>query len=200
MFARSYQASVFFVTGPAEKSRKAKLRLDLEKEAFKQTEGIAAFVKNSLRDSEAWHRINSKDPEEVMPPPEFKKELSKREIETLRLWINQGASWEDHWAYNPIQKPSLPQPSIPEWIRNPIDQFVLSTLEKKNLRPSPEATKRTLVRRLSFDLTGLPPTQEEVSSYLLDHSANAYEKVVDRLMRSEAYAERMTLVWMDASR
>ena len=190
----------FFCHGPAEKSRKAKLRLDLEKEAFKQTKGIAAFVKNSLRDSEAWHRINSKDPEEVMPPPEFKKELSQKEIETLRLWIIQGAKWEDHWSYHPIKKPSLPKPFIAEWIRNPIDQFVLSTLEKNNLRPSPEATQRTLVRRLHFDLTGLPPTHEEIHSYLLDHSPSAYEKVVDRLLHSEAYAERMTLIWMDASR
>ena len=190
----------FFCHGPSEKSRKANLRLDLEEEAFKKRDGIAAFVANSLDESEAWHRVISDDPEEVMPPPEFKKELTKSEIKTIKAWIEQGANWEGHWAFIPVKKTPEPVTDIPNWVRNPIDSFVLQTHKDKGLSPSPEADRRTLIRRVYFDLTGLPPTPGEINDFLLDHSANAYEKVVDRLMNSNAYAERMTLVWMDASR
>ena len=190
----------FFCHGPSEKSRKANLRLDLEEEAFKKRDGIAAFVANSLDESEAWHRVISDDPEEVMPPPEFKKELTKSEIKTIKAWIEQGAKWEGHWAFIPVKKTPEPVTDIPNWVRNPIDSFVLQTHKDKGLSPSPEADRRTLIRRVYFDLTGLPPTPGEINDFLLDHSANAYEKVVDRLMNSNAYAERMTLVWMDASR
>ncbi len=190
----------FFCHGPSEKSRKANLRLDLEEEAFKKRDGIAAFVANSLDESEAWHRVISDDPEEVMPPPEFKKELTKSEIKTIKAWIEQGAKWEGHWAFIPVKKTPEPVTDIPNWVRNPIDSFVLHTHKDKGLSPSPEADRRTLIRRVYFDLTGLPPTPGEINDFLLDHSANAYEKVVDRLMNSNAYAERMTLVWMDASR
>ena len=190
----------FFCHGPSEKSRKANLRLDLEEEAFKKRDGIAAFVANSLDESEAWHRVISDDPDEVMPPPEFKKELTKSEIKTIKAWIEQGANWEGHWAFIPVKKTPEPVTDIPNWVRNPIDSFVLHTHKDKGLSPSPEADRRTLIRRVYFDLTGLPPTPGEINDFLLDHSANAYEKVVDRLMNSNAYAERMTLVWMDASR
>jgi hypothetical protein len=190
----------FFCHGPSEKSRKANLRLDLEEEALNKRDGIAAFVANSLDESEAWHRVISDDPEEVMPPPEFKKELTKSEIKTIKAWIEQGAKWEGHWAFIPVKKTPEPVTDIPNWVRNPIDSFVLQTHKDKGLSPSPEADRRTLIRRVYFDLTGLPPTPGEINDFLLDHSANAYEKVVDRLMNSNAYAERMTLVWMDASR
>jgi hypothetical protein len=190
----------FFCHGPSEKSRKANLRLDLEEEALNKRDGIAAFVANSLDESEAWHRVISDDPEEVMPPPEFKKELTKSEIKTIKAWIEQGAKWEGHWAFIPVKKTPEPVTDIPNWVRNPIDSFVLQTHKDKGLSPSPEADRRTLIRRVYFDLTGLPPTPREINDFLLDHSANAYEKVVDRLMNSNAYAERMTLVWMDASR
>ena len=190
----------FFCHGPSEKSRKANLRLDLEEEALNKRDGIAAFVANSLDESEAWHRVISDDPEEVMPPPEFKKELTKSEIKTIKAWIEQGANWEGHWAFIPVKKTPEPVTDIPNWVRNPIDSFVLQTHKDKGLSPSPEADRRTLIRRVYFDLTGLPPTPGEINDFLLDHSANAYEKVVDRLMNSNAYAERMTLVWMDASR
>ena len=190
----------FFCHGPSEKSRKANLRLDLEEEALNKRDGIAAFVANSLDESEAWHRVISDDPEEVMPPPEFKKELTKSEIKTIKAWIEQGAKWEGHWAFIPVKKTPEPVTDIPNWVRNPIDSFVLQTHKDKGLSPSPEADRRTLIRRVYFDLTGLPPTPGEINDFLLDHSVNAYEKVVDRLMNSNAYAERMTLVWMDASR
>lgn len=190
----------FFCHGPSEKSRKANLRLDKKDHAFEERNGVAAFVVKNLNKSEAWHRITSQDEDDVMPPPEFKKELTAEEIETLRQWIEQGAKWEDHWAFNPVIRPSPPKNTLPHWVRNPIDQFVLKTLEELNLSPSPEADKRTLVRRLYFDLTGLPPRPGEIDSFVLDHSPHAYEKVVDHLLRSDAYAERMTLVWMDAAR
>ena len=190
----------FFCHGPSEKSRKAKLRLDLEEEAFHERDEIAAFARNSLENSEAWHRIISDDPDEVMPPPEFKKELTKGEINTIKAWIEQGAKWEGHWAFIPVNEAKEPKTALPKWIRNPIDSFVLKTLNDKKLEPSPEANRRTLIRRVYFDLTGLPPTPEEINEFLLDHTPNAFEKVVDRLLDSDAYAERMTLVWMDAAR
>ncbi|HCY57881.1 MAG TPA: hypothetical protein DHU78_03365, partial [Opitutae bacterium] len=190
----------FFCHGPSEKSRKANLRLDLEEEAFKERDGIVAFVRNSLEDSEAWHRVTSDDPDEVMPPPEFKKELTETEIRTIKAWIEQGAKWEGHWAFMPLSKQKEPETDLPHWVRNPIDSFVLKTLKKNALHPSPEADRRTLLRRIYLDLTGLPPTPSEILEFLLDHSPDAYEKVVDRLLASHAYAERMTLVWMDAAR
>ena len=190
----------FFCHGPSEKSRKADLRLDLEEHAFRELDGLAAFVRNNLEDSEAWHRITSEDPDEVMPPPEFKKELTGKEIETLRQWILQGAKWEGHWAFTPVTKPTPPKNDLAHWARNPIDEFVLANLAERGLRPSPESDRRTLIRRLYFDLTGLPPTPEQINQFLLDHSPDSYERLVDGLLSSEAYAERMTLVWMDASR
>ena len=190
----------FFCHGPSEKSRKAKLRLDVEEEAFKEKDGIAAVVRKSLEDSEAWHRITSDAPDEVMPPPKFKKELTKTEINKIKQWIEEGAKWEGHWAFIPVRQTNEPKTQLPQWIRNPIDAFVLDTLKENGLHPSPEADRRTLIRRLYLDLTGLPPTPQEIKDFLLDHSSKAYERVVDRLLASEAYAERMTLVWMDAAR
>ena len=161
---------------------------------------MAAFVRNSLDDSEAWHRVTSDDPDEVMPPPEFKKELTESEIKTIKAWIEQGAEWEGHWAFMPLSKQKEPKTDLPHWVRNPIDSFVLKTLKNNDLYPSPEADRRTLLRRIYLDLTGLPPTPSEIQDFLLNHSPDAYEKVVDRLLASDAYAERMTLVWMDAAR
>ena len=161
---------------------------------------MAAFVRNSLDDSEAWHRVTSDDPDEVMPPPEFKKELTESEIKTIKAWIEQGAKWEGHWAFMPLTKQKEPKTDLPHWVRNPIDSFVLKTLKNNDLHPSPEADRRTLLRRIYLDLTGLPPTPSEIQDFLLNHSPDAYEKVVDRLLASDAYAERMTLVWMDAAR
>ena len=179
----------FFCHGPSEKSRKAKLRLDVEEEAFMEKNGIAAFVRKSLEDSEAWHRITSDDPDEVMPPPKFKKELTNDEVNKIKQWIEEGAKWEGHWAFIPIKKTNEPKTQLPQWIRNPIDAFVLDTLKENGLHPSPEADRRTLIRRLYLDLTGLPPTPQEIKDFLLDHSTKAYERVVDSLFASEAYAE-----------
>ena len=155
----------FFCHGPSEKSRKAKLRLDIEEEAFKTKDGIAAFVQKSLHDSEAWHRITSDDPDEVMPPPKFKKELTKNEISKIKQWIEDGAKWEGHWAFIPVKQTAEPETHLPQWIRNPIDSFIIETLKQKGLNPSPEADRRTLIRRLYLDLTGLPPTPVEIKNF-----------------------------------
>ena len=190
----------FHCHGPSEKFREADLRLDLPEEAFFEKDGFAAIVPGSTEDSEAWHRIVSDDPEDIMPPPESKKELTKREKEILTKWIEQGAKWEGHWSYLPVQKPATPQTSNPKWAKNPIDHFIRAKLEGLGLKPSPEADRRTLVRRLYLDLTGLPPSPAEVNQFLADQSPDAYEKLVDRLLASDEYAERMALVWMDAAR
>ena len=193
-----FSSKCFFCHGPSEKSRKADLRLDIEEEAFRDNDGIKAFVKSSLKDSEAWLRITSKDEDDIMPPLEFKKELTSSEIDLIKKWIENGAEWEDHWSYLPISKPDNNTES--NWIINDIDKFILSKLEKQGLAPSREADKRTLIRRLYLDLTGLSPTINDINNFVNDNSPNAYEKLVNELLSSESYAERMTLVWMDAAR
>tara|TARA_Y100000588_G_scaffold227062_1_gene240881 strand:- start:212 stop:3346 length:3135 start_codon:yes stop_codon:yes gene_type:complete len=190
----------FHCHGPSEKSRKAKLRLDVEESAFADRNGVKAVVAGNLQDSELWHRIVHKDPDERMPPPESKKDLSQDEVKILEKWIEQGAKWEGHWSFLPVQKPALPEVKTKTWETNSIDRFILARLEANGLQPSPEADRRTLIRRLHLDLAGLPPTPEEVQAFLADKSPQAYEKVVDHLLASDEYAERMTLIWMDAAR
>jgi len=190
----------FHCHGPSEKFREADLRLDLPEEAYFEKDGFAAIVPGSTDDSEAWHRIMSDDPDEIMPPPESKKEMTEEEKEIITKWIEQGAKWEGHWSYLPVTKPAIPETSDKKWAKNEIDHFILSKLDDLGMKPSPEADRRTLIRRLYLDLTGLPPRPAEVHEYLSDQSPDAYEKVVDRLLASDEYAERMTLVWMDAAR
>ena len=190
----------FHCHGPSDKFRKAKLRLDQEESALSERDGIRAIVPGNLDESELWHRILSDDPEEMMPPPESKKPMSKEEISLFKTWIAEGAKWEDHWSFSEIKQPALPEVSNPDWSRNPIDRFVLRNLDKRGLKPSPEADRRTLARRLFLDLTGLPPSPAEVKGFLDDKSPDALERLVDRLLSSDGYAERMTLVWMDAAR
>ena len=190
----------FHCHGPSEKFRKADLRLDLPEDAFFEKDGISAIVPGSTDESEAWHRIMSDDPDEIMPPPESKKEMTEAEKEIITKWIEQGAKWEGHWSYLPVLKPAIPKTSNPQWAKNEIDAFILKKLDSLELKPSTEADKRTLIRRAYLDLTGLPPRPAEINDFLNDNSQNAYEKVVDRLLASDEYAERMTLVWMDAAR
>ena len=190
----------FHCHGPSEKSRKAKLRLDIEELALSERDGVRAIAPGNLDDSEVWHRILSDDPDEVMPPPESKKPMTKEEISLFKTWIAEGAKWEDHWSFTQIKQPALPKVSNPDWCRNPIDRFVLRNLDKRGLKPSPEADRRTLARRLYLDLTGLPPSPAQVKSFLEDKSPDALERLADRLLASNGYAERMALVWMDAAR
>ena len=135
-----------------------------------------------------------------MPPPKASRTLTPAQIELIRRWIDEGAKWETHWSYLPPRRPELPKVRQPGWIRNPIDNFVLARLEQEGLNPSPEADKATLIRRVTLDLTGLPPTPAEVDAFLADRSSNAFEKVVDRLLGSPRYGERMAMQWLDLAR
>ena len=154
----------------------------------------------SREQSVLFQRISADDETEQMPPPAFGKGLSQAEIQLLGRWIDQGAPWEPHWAYVAPVRPALPGVADSAWPRNPIDVFVLQRLEKEGLTPAPEADRATLIRRLSFDLIGLPPTVAEVEAFLADRSPDAYEKVVDRLLASPHHGERMALQWLDLAR
>ena len=184
----------FTCHGPDEKRRKGKLRLDVEAEAKADV-----IVPGKLTDSEFWARITSTDVDELMPPAKAKKPLTPKEIGLFKRWIEQGAKYEGHWAFISPKIPKPPKGTL-KWGNNPIDHFVLKQLETNGLKPSPEASRELLIRRVTFDLTGLPPTLAEVDAFVNDQSPNAYEKVVDRLLASKSYAERMTLHWMDVAR
>ena len=184
----------FLCHGPDEGRRKAKLRLDVEVVAKKEV-----IVAGKLLESELWARITATDVEERMPPLKSKKELTPHQIALIKKWIEQGAKYEGHWAFIAPKSPALPQ-SKTKWGHNPIDNFIANKLGANGLKPSPEAAKEILIRRVTFDLTGLPPTLPEVIAFVNDKSPKAYEKVIDRLLASKAYAERMTLHWMDVAR
>ena len=180
--------------GPDEKHRKAELRLDGQ-------DGIAhAFGETNLKDNEAWQRLTSNDPDVRMPPPKSKIIVKPEELELLRKWITQGAKYEGHWAFIAPTRPSLPKVKHQAWVKNPIDAFILARLEDQGLTPNDEATRERLLRRVTFDLTGLPPTLQELDAFLADKSTNAYEKAVDRLFASRHFGERMTVAWLDAAR
>ena len=144
------------------------------------------------------HRITATDPEQRMPLGE--RPLSEREVALLARWIEQGAQYEPHWSFVTPGRPALPQAAEAAWVRNPIDAFILDRLEREGLQPAPEADRATLIRRATFDLTGLPPTPAEVDAFLADKSPDAYEKVVDRLLASPRYGERMAVHWLAAAR
>jgi hypothetical protein len=187
--------------GPDEKSRKAKLRLDLKEGAFKSIDGGMFIIKpGDPRHSEIIRRITSTDPDEMMPPPKSKLVLSKDEIELIKRWVRQGAEWKKHWSFIPVADVPVPAVKNKKWPRNEIDRFVLAKLEAKRLKPAPAANKERLLRRVTFDLTGLPPTLEEIDAFLANQSSDAYDKVVDRLLSSPAYGERMAVDWLDVAR
>ncbi len=192
----------FACHGPDKNNQQADLRLDTEAGLFAAlTEGNGhVIVPGSLRQSEVYQRIVATDPEVQMPPPESNLTLSPREIAILSRWIEQGAEWKPHWAFITPEAPEVPDVEQRDWLRNPLDNFVLAKLENKGLAPSPEADKEILIRRVSFDLTGLPPTLEEVDAFVADEASDAYERVVDRLLASPAYGERMATHWMDVAR
>lgn len=188
--------------GPDKNARKADLELFHEAGAFaalKSGSGYA-FIAGRPHKSKALQRMISDDPEQQMPPPESKLSLSPKEIATIAKWIDQGAVWKDHWAFIPPEEQEI-QPLDGDWtIANPIDYFVYKNMQSEHLQPEPEADKERLLRRVTRDLTGLPPTIAEMDNFLADQSAAAYEKVVDRLLESEAYGERMAVEWMDLAR
>ncbi len=188
--------------GPDDNARQAGLRLYTEDGAKKAKleSGGRAIVPGSLRRSQVFQRIASDDPDVVMPPPESNLVLSDYEKALIARWIDQGARWKPHWAFIPPEKPDVPVVKNTVWARNALDDFVLARVEREGLAPSPEAEKERLLRRVTFDLTGLPPTIAEMDAFLADDRPDAYEKVVDRLMASEAYGERMAAEWMDVAR
>ncbi len=178
--------------GPAATDRKADLRLD-------EAEGVAAVFADRL-DSEAWQRLVSTDPDYQMPPPSAHRELKQSELALVKRWVEQGAVWQDHWSFLPVHRPELPASTYRGWTNNPIDRFVARRLGQAGLQPMPEADRETLLRRVTFDLTGLPPTLAEIDAFQSDSRPDAYERVVQRLLSSAHYGERMALAWMDAAR
>jgi len=187
--------------GPDDKERKAKLRFDRKEDAFKAAKsGDLAIVPGQPAKSKMVERITSQDPDELMPPPKSGKKLTARQIDSLTRWIADGAKWQEHWAYVKPERPPLPEVKNKKWPRNEIDYFILARLEKEGLGPAPEADNTTLSRLAALDLTGLPPTPQEVDAVLADKSPQAYEKLVDRLLNSPDYGEQMAHYWLDAAR
>lgn len=187
--------------GPGETHRKAGLRLDTEEGALVALKsGKRAVVPGDRNSSALFHRITTTDEADKMPPVESDKTLTPHEIDLLGRWIDQGAKWEKHWALITPKCPDLPAVANADWPKNPIDRFILWRLEKEGLTYSPEADKRTLIRRVTFDLTGLPPTRDEVRAFLADDSPDAYEKAVDRLLASPHYGEHQARRWLDVAR
>ena len=189
----------FACHGPDEKRRMANLRLDIEDGLFGARGSDAIVTAGNPARSRLLARVSAAGATR-MPPPQTGPGLTEAQIATIRKWIEQGAKWERHWAFVPPERPALPIVRDEKWPRSAIDRFVLARLDREGLKPSPEADRATLLHRLSFDLTGLPPTTAEVDAFLADKSADAYEKQVDRLLRSPQYGERMAVQWLDLAR
>ena len=188
--------SCYACHGPDDGQRKAKLRLDVRADAVKKV-----IVPGKAKESILIDRITSQDEDEFMPPAHSKKPvLSKDQTELLSRWIDEGAKFDQHWAFVKPLRPEVPKVKNAEWNQNPIDAFIFQTLEKQGLNPAVEVDRITLIRRLSFDLLGLPPTPEEVDAFVKDTSANAYEKLIDKLLASKHFGERMAVFWLDAVR
>jgi Protein of unknown function (DUF1553)/Protein of unknown function (DUF1549)/Concanavalin A-like lectin/glucanases superfamily/Planctomycete cytochrome C len=187
----------FTCHGPDDKQRMARLRLDTREGAMAKA---GVIVPGDAANSILVKRITAKDPTFRMPPVDSGHTLSEQQVATLVRWIDEGARWSAHWAYQPPVQPELPTVNNVTWARNAIDRFILARLEREGLRPSPEADRATLLRRLSLDLTGLPPTPQAVDAFLADRSPEAYEKLVDGLLASPHYGERMALMWLDLAR
>ena len=180
--------------GPDADARQADLRLDVRESAFE----AGVFSSGEMLD-----RLTSSDPDYRMPPPDSNRRLRRRDRANLTRWLEQGANWPEddrHWAFIPPVRPDLPAVLDESWPRHSVDRFVLARLDDEGLKPSPEADKATLLRRVSFDLTGLPPTLEELDVFLSDDAADAYERAVDRLLESPRYGEHMAVDWLEASR
>ena len=192
----------FSCHGPDEAAREAGMRLDLPDAAYAATEesGKIPLTPGKLNQSEVFHRIISEDPDYLMPTPESHLTLTNRQKAILIKWIQSGAKYQPHWAFITPKLPALPAPKIKDWSNQPIDLFIGQKLVEHGLEPSPSASKELLLRRLSLDVTGLPPSLEELDAFLADDSENAYEKQVDRLLSSPHYGEQMAMFWMDLSR
>ncbi len=187
----------FACHGMDEKSREAELRLDIADHATADRNGTRAIVPGKPDNSEAWRRITSNDPDEVMPPTDFLKPLSNEQKQTIRRWIEQGAEYQRHWSFMTPVKPAIPD--VPN-VKNPIDAFLQARLKSEGFTVAEEANKEILIRRVTLDLTGLPPTPSEVDEFLADTADGAYERLVDRLQNKPAYGEHMARYWLDLAR
>jgi hypothetical protein len=190
----------FHCHGPDAKTRKANLRFDSKEGAFRLRKGKSVLVPGDSGASELIRRITAADDEERMPPPDSNRSLTTKQIHLLKKWVEEGAKWGRHWAFDPPRRSPVPRPRSQSWTRTTLDAFILDRLEKEGLRPAPEAPRSTWLRRVTLDLTGLPPTLAERDAFLGDPSADAYEKVVDRLLASPRYGERMASPWLDLAR
>ncbi len=187
----------FFCHGPDKEKQEADLRLDIREEAIK----AFAWDPKNPSESEALIRIFSKKSKEVMPPPKSHLTLNDKEKNLIKKWVEQGAEYEAHWAFvTPPKEIPVPKTNDSKWAKNPIDSFILARLEKEKLQPSPPASPERWLRRVTFDLTGLPPTQAEIDAFLTDKSPTAKETVVDRLLASPRFGERMAIPWLDVAR
>jgi hypothetical protein len=186
--------------GPDKNQRKAHLRLDTRDGLFSSHDDIHIIVPSKLEQSELFRRITARDAAERMPNVKSGKSLSVRQIALIEKWIKQGAQWKGHWAYIKPARPELPATDQRGLVKNVLDRLVLAKLSDAELRPSPEADRVTLIRRLSFDLTGLPPTSAEVDTFVHDRRPEAYESLVDRFLTSPHYGERMAMYWLDLVR
>jgi hypothetical protein len=186
--------------GPDNNNRKAKLRLDVEKSAHEDRGGYRVIVAGNSADSELVKRVSSQDPDEHMPPAKVGKELTPRQVALLKRWVEQGGKYQAHWSLIAAKRTALAKVAKKAPVSNPIDNFIFARLKQEGLAPSPEADRQTLIRRLSLDLLGLPPRPEEVDAFVKDTSAGAYEKVVDRLLASPHFGERLAMYWLDLVR
>lgn len=194
----------FACHGPDENDRKSKLRLDRfdgPDGAYRTSDGTTALKPGSLEESELWHRVITDDVDEIMPPPEAKKKaLTKEEKDLIRKWIESGATYEKFWAFESPKKSDLPEVNTEGWSTDPIDLFIYRKMKSLRLSPSEEADKRSLIRRLSFDLTGLPPSRAELRKFASDDRPEAYEEMVDSLLSREHYGEHLARYWLDLVR
>jgi hypothetical protein len=190
----------FLCHGPDPKNRKGDFRLDTKEDAFKKIDGKQAFVPGKPEQSEALRRILTNDADDHMPPAKSGKKLTPRQVELIRKWIQQGARWSDHWSFASPERPVAPGVKTKAWVQTPVDAFILARLEREGLTPSPAADRETILRRLSLDLVGLPPTPQEIDAFVTDTQPGAYERQVDRLLASPHYGERWARQWLDAAR
>ncbi len=190
----------FHCHGPDAETRMVGLRLDQKAGAFEARKTGQPVVPGDPEKSQLWQRVNHKSPARIMPPPYSHKVLTAEQKEILRRWIEQGAPWQDHWAYAKPLRPVMPSVKNASWPRNPVDRLLLARMEQAGLQPNEEAPKRTLIRRVAFDLTGLPPKPEEIETYLKDTAPGAYERMVDRYLASPHYGEHRARYWLDAAR
>ena len=184
----------FACHGPDENARKADLHL------YSREGAMEVITQGNPSESELFKRLVTTDPDDLMPPPDSNLSLTAEEKDLIRRWIAEGAEWKEHWAFAPVKQPTIPKPAKANWAKNEIDHFTLTKMTEAKVAPSPEANREKLIRRLSFDLTGLPPSLAEIDRFVNDDSPNAYEKIVDRLLGHPRFGEHLAVHWLDLAR